>query len=78
MRTLDFIQLERRDVVEHCLKTIVGYREPDELFLSGTTGMALHPDSRRRLVTVLSGRRGSSGSTSIVCARGMRYGPSRR
>jgi len=45
IRTLDFIQFERRDIVEHCLKTIVGYREPDELFLSGTTGMALHPDS---------------------------------
>ena len=45
VRTLDFIQFERRDVVERCLKTIVGYQEPDELFLSGTTGMALHPDS---------------------------------
>ena len=45
VRTLDFIQFERRDTVERCLKTIVGYREPDEIFLSGTTGMTLHPDS---------------------------------
>jgi|GEM_PF-1034173 len=45
VRTLDFIQFERRDTVERCLKTITGYREPDEIFLSGTTGMALHPDS---------------------------------
>lgn len=45
VRTLDFIQFERRDIVEHCMKTIIGYREPDEIFLSGTTGMALHPDS---------------------------------
>jgi len=45
VRTLDFIQFERRETVERCLKTITGYREPDEIFLSGTTGMALHPDS---------------------------------
>ncbi len=45
IRTLDFIQYGRRDVVEHCQKSIVGYREPDEIFLSGTTGLVLHPDS---------------------------------
>jgi len=45
VRTLDFIQFERREIVERCLKSITGYREPDEIFLSGTTGMALHPDS---------------------------------
>ena len=45
IRTQDFIQFERRDIVERCLKSVVGYREPDEVFLSGTTGMVLHPDS---------------------------------
>ncbi len=45
VRTLDFIHFERRDIVEHCLKTIIGYREPDEVFLFCTTGTALHPDS---------------------------------
>lgn len=45
IRTLDFIQFGRRAIVEHCLSTIVGYREPDEIFLSSTTGRALHPDS---------------------------------
>lgn len=45
IRTLDFIQFGRRDIVSHCLKTVVGYREPDEVFLSSTTGMPLHLDS---------------------------------
>ncbi|WP_449410163.1 tyrosine-type recombinase/integrase [Methylobacterium komagatae] len=45
IRTLDYIQYGRRDIVERCLSVIVGYREPDEIFLSGTTGQALHVDS---------------------------------
>lgn len=45
IRTQDFVQFGRRDIVDHCLKTIVGYREPDEIFLSSSTGLALHPDS---------------------------------
>lgn len=45
IRTLDYIQFGRRDIVESCLNTIVGYREPDEIFLSSRTGMVLHPDS---------------------------------
>ena len=45
IRTLDFIQFERRNIVSHCLKTVVGYREPDEVFLSSRTGMPLHLDS---------------------------------
>ena len=45
IRTLDFIEFERREIVEKCLETIVGYREPDALFLSSTTGLVLHPDS---------------------------------
>ncbi|MBX3488606.1 site-specific integrase [Parvibaculum sp.] len=45
IRTLDYIQFGRRDIVSHCLKTFVGYREPDEIFLSSTTGMPLHLDS---------------------------------
>jgi integrase len=45
IRTLDFINFGRREIVEHCRSCIVGYREPNEIFLSGTTGMPLHPDS---------------------------------
>lgn len=45
IRTLDFVQFSRREVVEHCQKNIVGYQEPDEIFLSSTTGLVLHPDS---------------------------------
>ncbi|MBC7102562.1 MAG: hypothetical protein H5U13_04940 [Parvibaculum sp.] len=45
IRTLDYIQFGRRDIVSQCLKTVVGYREPDEIFLSSTTGMPLHLDS---------------------------------
>lgn len=45
IRTLDYIQFGRRAIVLHCLKRIVGYREPDEIFLSSTTGMPLHLDS---------------------------------
>jgi integrase len=45
IRTVDYIQFGRRDIVESCLNTIVGYREPDEVFLSSRTGMVLHPDS---------------------------------
>lgn len=45
IRTLDFIEYARREMVEHCLATVIGYREPDELFLSSTTGIPLHPDS---------------------------------
>jgi len=45
IRTLDFVQFSRREVVEHCQKNIVGYQEPDEIFLSSTTGLVLHLDS---------------------------------
>lgn len=45
LRTLDFIEFERRDIVDHCHGSIVGYCEPDEIFLSGTTGAALHLDT---------------------------------
>lgn len=45
LRTSDYINYERREIVDHCLATIVGYREPDEVFISGTTGMPLHPDT---------------------------------
>lgn len=45
IQTIDYITIERRIVVEKCTQSIVGYQEPDEIFLSGTTGMPLHPDS---------------------------------
>lgn len=45
LRTLDYRDGGRRRIVEACRKTIVGYREPDEIFLSSRTGMPLHPDS---------------------------------
>lgn len=52
VRTLSFIEFERRDTVEHCLSSIVGYREPDEIFLSGTTGLIMHLDT----VTKIAGK----------------------
>ena len=45
IRTLDYIEFDRREVVDRCRESIVGYCEPDEVFLSGKTGMPLHPDS---------------------------------
>ncbi len=45
IRTMDFIDNGRRAIVENCHSRIVGYREPDEIFLSSTTGQVLHPDS---------------------------------
>ncbi|MDC0434281.1 hypothetical protein OAM69_01405 [bacterium] len=45
IRTLDYFQFSRREVVEHCQKNIVGYQEPDGIFLSSTIGLVLHPDS---------------------------------
>jgi integrase len=45
IRTLDYIEFERSEVVNRCNYGIVGYREPDEIFLSGRSGMPLHLDS---------------------------------
>lgn len=45
LRTQDFIEFGRSEIVEQCRKELVGYCEPDEVFLSSKTGMALHPDS---------------------------------
>ena len=45
IRTADYIQFGRREIVNDCQKKIVGYREPDEIFLSSKTGMPLHLDS---------------------------------
>lgn len=45
IRTLDYIQFGRREIVDQCYSKIVGYREPDEVFLSGSTGLPLHPDT---------------------------------
>lgn len=45
VRTDEYLRYDRRDVVTRCQAEIVGYKEPDEVFLSGSTGMALHLDS---------------------------------
>ena len=45
IRTQDFIEFGRSDIVKRCQREIVGYREPEEVFLSSKTGLALHPDS---------------------------------
>ena len=45
IRTQDFIEFARSEIVQRCQKEIVGYREPEEIFLSNKTGLALHPDS---------------------------------
>ncbi len=52
IRTLDFIQYERQEIVDKSYQTINGYREPDEIFLSSKTGKRLHQDS----VTSIGGR----------------------
>jgi integrase len=45
IRTLDYIKVVREPIVDDCRKRIVGYREPPQIFISSTTGTALHPDS---------------------------------
>jgi integrase len=52
IRALDYIEYERTTIVKRARGLFVGYREPDELFLSSSTGLPLRPDS----VTVI-GRR---------------------
>lgn len=44
VRTLEYIETERRKIVEARRKN-KDYREPDEVFLSSRTGKVLHPDS---------------------------------
>lgn len=45
IRTIDYIEFGRREIVVQCRSELVGYREPNAIFLSSTTGMSLHPDS---------------------------------
>jgi len=45
IRTNDFVQFERSEIVSNCRQMIVGYSEPDEIFLSSRTGKVLHRDS---------------------------------
>lgn len=45
VRTLDFIEFGRAEIVNQHLRDDVGYKEPDEIFLSSSTGLVLHPDS---------------------------------
>jgi len=58
VRTLDYVQFARRKVVDRCLEKIVGYREPEEVFLSSTTGLVLHPDSVTSIGRRIFGRAG--------------------
>lgn len=44
-RTLDYIENERHEVVLKCRRKLVGYSEPDGIFLSSVDGQVLHPDS---------------------------------
>lgn len=45
IRTLDYVNFGRDEIVKKCRRTIVGYREPEEIFLSSRSGLPLHPDS---------------------------------
>jgi integrase len=45
VRTLDYVQFARGNLVERFAKMSSDYKEPDELFLSGRTGLRLHADS---------------------------------
>jgi integrase len=45
LRTLDYVEYGRREIVETCLRNIVDYREPEAIFISSRTGKPLHPDS---------------------------------
>lgn len=63
IRTLDFIEFERREIVSRCHASIVGYREPDGIFLSSTTGMPLHPDSVSTISRRVFGRAGVKNSS---------------
>jgi len=51
IRTIDFIDFERSEIVCRLREKNAHYVEPDEVFLSSTTGLVLHPDS----VTSLAG-----------------------
>lgn len=45
IRTMDYIKCVREAIVDDCRKRISGYREPEQIFISSTTGTPLHPDS---------------------------------
>lgn len=58
IRTWDYVNFERREIVERCRSSIIGYREPDEIFLSSRTGMVLNPDSVTAMSRTLFQRAG--------------------
>lgn len=45
IRTLEYINFTRQSIVDACRKRVTGYREPEQVFISSTTGTPLHPDS---------------------------------
>ena len=63
VRTLDYIQFARREVVDLHLAEVVGYREPQEVFLSSSTGLVLHPDSVSAIGRRIFGKAGVSKSS---------------
>lgn len=50
MQTLDWIEEGRREIVSDCRTKIRGYREPDDIFISSTTGKVLTPDSVTKIM----------------------------
>ncbi|MBK7209617.1 MAG: hypothetical protein IPH99_04535 [Xanthomonadales bacterium] len=62
LRTLDYLENERREVVDRCRKKFVGYSEPEEVFISSKTGMPLHPDSVTSLGAKLFQKAGISNA----------------
>jgi integrase len=51
LTSLNWIEGGRRKIVEDCRKKIVGYCEPDEIFISSTTGQVLAPDSVTKIMS---------------------------
>src|SRR5690606_20054089 len=51
MSTLDWIEGGRRKIVAECREKIKGYRDPDEIFISSTTGKVLMPDSVTKIIS---------------------------
>lgn len=53
MRTMDYVQFERQDIVDRMLARDPTYRDPGTVLISWTTGKALHLDSYTNLGTHL-------------------------
>jgi integrase len=49
--TIEWVEGGRKKIVDGCRKKHVGYREPDELFISSTTGKVLDADSVTKIMS---------------------------